>query len=452
MEFLLLVASRLFFVQYRKFGFKGHPLLLQTTSENQYAIQVENLSKCFETNATILTRLKTYLFLGLGLKRLVSKDIHQFWSLREISFAVKKGEAYGIVGRNGAGKSTLLQIIAGTMKPSKGRVFVHGRVNALLELGSGFNPEFTGRENAYLNGSLLGFSKKEISERMEEIIEFSEIGDFIDRPVKTYSSGMFVRLAFSVQALLEPEILIVDEALSVGDVFFVQKCHAKIESLLKSRKITFLFVTHDLAAIEKYCDRALLLEKGQIVLEGNKKDVIAKFYRPDLRITESKNEGFSEILRILGESESVELQSLSCQVDGVEVSKVNIEDVIHLRVCYKFKKGSVNPVFDITFKDTRGVVILCTNNRMLGQELILSMGLDEVCEVSFRFQNFLAAGKYTVSLGVALNSTESGNPPSDVSFEDVYLLEVFDSKNYIPQSFGLIHHKIIMEARNEGRL
>ncbi len=244
------------------------------------AIKVSNLSKVFHSydkpTYRLLELFKPYLLkVSSKFDKQYSKD---FWALKEISFEVKKGEAFGIIGRNGAGKSTLLQIIAGTLTPTTGSIEVNGRVNALLELGSGFNPDFTGRENVFMNGAILGFSQEFIRSKFQEILEFSEIGDFIDQPVKTYSSGMFVRLAFSVQALMEPEILIIDEALAVGDIFFVQKCHAKIDELLSRGNTTFLFVTHDTGAIQKYCDRVLLLHKGVCHSIGEPNITVTKYY------------------------------------------------------------------------------------------------------------------------------------------------------------------------------
>ncbi len=190
-----------------------------------------------------------------------------FWALRDISFTLRRGESLGIVGRNGSGKSTLLQIIAGTLRPSTGAVSVNGRVAALLELGSGFNPDFTGRENVYLNAAVLGLTRCEIDERFDRIAAFADIGDFIDQPVKTYSSGMFVRLAFAVQTTVEPQILIIDEALSVGDVFFQQRCYERMRQLL-DRGVCIILVTHDLAAVQHFCQTCLVLQSGRAAFYG----------------------------------------------------------------------------------------------------------------------------------------------------------------------------------------
>lgn len=200
----------------------------------------------------------------------------EFWPLRNITFDVKKGEAVGIVGRNGAGKSTLLQIIAGVLSPTQGEVQVHGRVAALLELGSGFNPEFTGRENAYLNGSILGLTRKEMDAAMPEIIRFAAIGDFFDQPVKHYSSGMMVRVAFAVQVQLNPDVLIVDEALAVGDALFQKRCYQRIRQL-RDRGVAILFVSHDIESVRTFTDRAILLHHGEVMAAGPSGEVVLAY-------------------------------------------------------------------------------------------------------------------------------------------------------------------------------
>jgi lipopolysaccharide transport system ATP-binding protein len=200
----------------------------------------------------------------------------EFWALRDISFQVEKGEMLGVVGPNGCGKSTLLQIVSGILQPTTGRVVTHGRIAALLELGAGFNPEFSGRENVYLNGEILGLSRAEISKAMPSIEAFAEIGEFIDRPVKEYSSGMYVRLAFSTAIHVDPEILIVDEALAVGDAVFANRCVRKFQEL-RERKITVLFVSHDLGLVKQLSDRAILLLGGRIAAEGAPRDVINRY-------------------------------------------------------------------------------------------------------------------------------------------------------------------------------
>ncbi|EGM6321819.1 ABC transporter ATP-binding protein, partial [Escherichia coli] len=231
------------------------------------SIVVSNVSKCYEMYANPKDRLRQIL------SHSGKKFYKEFWALRDVSFELQRGETVGILGRNGSGKSTLLQIITGTLKPSAGSVETNGIVAALLELGSGFNPEFSGRENIYLNGSILGISHERMESKLAEIIDFADIGEHLDQPVKTYSSGMAVRLAFAVQACIEPEILIVDEALAVGDEKFQRKCYDYIERL-RLNGCSILLVTHSTATIEKFCQRAILLHKGSIHGIGQTKEII----------------------------------------------------------------------------------------------------------------------------------------------------------------------------------
>jgi len=218
---------------------------------------------------------------GSAARRVVSgraaKKYRDFYALRDVSFSIRRGEATAIIGRNGSGKSTLLQLIAGTLMPTSGSVAVTGRVSALLELGSGFNPDFTGRENVYLNGAIYGFTHAEMATRMDEITGFADIGDFIDQPVKTYSSGMMMRLAFAVAVNVQPDVLIIDEALAVGDVFFSQKCFQRIREIVH-RGATLIFVSHDMGAVQSLCDRALLLSGGKLVLDGAPEECVSRYF------------------------------------------------------------------------------------------------------------------------------------------------------------------------------
>lgn len=240
--------------------------IVDSVADANVAIRVANLSKVFQVYDTPGDRLKQFLLPRW--QRLVGLNpgqyFNEFWAVRNLSFTVNRGEVVGIVGRNGAGKSTLLQIISGTLNQSAGEVETHGKIAALLELGSGFNPEFTGRENIYLNGSILGLTKEEIDRRFGEIADFADIGDFLEQPVKTYSSGMYVRLAFAVQACIDPDILIVDEALSVGDIGFQYKCFRRMEALRESGT-TILIVTHATGTVLEYADRCIVLDHGEIM-------------------------------------------------------------------------------------------------------------------------------------------------------------------------------------------
>ena len=223
--------------------------------EKKIAIQVKKLEKAYKLYDKPSDRLRE----SLGLSR--KKRYKEHYALKRVDMTIYQGETVGIIGTNGSGKSTILKIITGVLNPSGGQVSVNGRISALLELGAGFNMEYNGIENVYLNGTMIGFSEKEIEAKMDDILEFADIGDYVYQPVKTYSSGMFVRLAFAVAINIEPEILIVDEALSVGDVFFQAKCYHKFEEFKKMGK-TILFVSHDLSSISKYCDKVVLLNQG----------------------------------------------------------------------------------------------------------------------------------------------------------------------------------------------
>jgi lipopolysaccharide transport system ATP-binding protein len=247
---------------------KGLPM------SSEIAIKVANLSKCYQIYGNPGDRLKQFLFprirrmLGLRDKQY----FREFWALNDVSFEVRKGQTAAIIGRNGSGKSTFLQLICGTLSPTAGTIVTHGRIAALLELGSGFNPEFTGRENVYMNGSVLGLSTLQIDQRFDEIATFADIGEFIDQPVKSYSSGMMVRLAFAVIAHVDADILVVDEALAVGDAFFTQKCMRFLRNFMKEG--TILFVSHDTVAVANLCSHAILLDHGRAVKVGSPKSII----------------------------------------------------------------------------------------------------------------------------------------------------------------------------------
>ncbi|MFZ5735656.1 ABC transporter ATP-binding protein [Rhodopseudomonas palustris] len=251
------------------------------------AIDVRNVSKRYDVYENPRDRLKQIVVPRLlhtaqriGIARQAQPPVYhrEFWALQELSFQVRAGETLGIIGRNGSGKSTLLQIIAGTLVPTHGEVAVSGRVAALLELGSGFNPEFTGRENVLLNARILGLNRDQIAERYDRIAAFADIGDFIDQPVKTYSSGMFVRLAFAVQAHIDASIVIIDEALAVGDVFFRQKCYTRLEEIRLSGAAVLL-VSHAMTDIEQFCDHAILLDHGRMLFAGEAGEAAKRYYQ-----------------------------------------------------------------------------------------------------------------------------------------------------------------------------
>ena len=278
---------------------------------SEVAIKVEGLSKCFEIYEKPRDRLKQfvlpYLYKLLG--KSAKQYFREFWALRDINFQIKKGETVGIVGRNGSGKSTLLQIICGTLSPSTGTVQANGRIAALLELGSGFNPEFTGRENVYLNGAVLGLSRSEIDSRFDAITEFADIGSFIDQPVKAYSSGMVVRLAFAVAINVDPQILVVDEALSVGDELFQRKCFSKIEAI-RSSGATILFVSHSGGTIVELCDRAILLDAGERLATDSPKKIVGR-YQKLLYAPNDKRDAIRAEIRLEDANQQVDSGSLA---------------------------------------------------------------------------------------------------------------------------------------------
>ena len=234
---------------------------------NEIVIKVENISKVYKLYEKPIDRLKE----TIGLSKKVYHTKH--YALENLSFQVEKGETIGIIGTNGSGKSTLLKMITGVLTPTSGNIIVNGKISALLELGAGFNPEYTGIENIYLNGTMMGYKKEEMDDKIESILEFADIGEFINQPVKTYSSGMFSRLAFAVAINVEPDILIVDEALSVGDVFFQAKCYKKFNDFKKQGR-TIIFVSHDMGSIMKYCDKTLLIDRGKFVDMGPSANMI----------------------------------------------------------------------------------------------------------------------------------------------------------------------------------
>ena len=243
-------------------------------NSDEVAIRINNVSKVYKIFDTPGKRFLYHMF--------HTRNGKDFVALDNVSFEVKKGESFGIIGRNGSGKSTMLQILAGIIKASSGEIEIHGKIAALLELGSGFNPESTGYENIYMNAAILGVPKDKIDQKVDQIIEFADIGDFVNQPVKTYSSGMFVRLAFAVAINVDADILLIDEALAVGDVFFRQKCYSKLNQLKEEGK-TIILVSHGMNEVEQFCERALLLNKGQMVELGDSREVVKKYYILDIK-------------------------------------------------------------------------------------------------------------------------------------------------------------------------
>jgi lipopolysaccharide transport system ATP-binding protein len=298
-------------------------------SSSDFAISIQNLSKCYQIYDTPRDRLKQ--FVAPPLRRLIGQQpkqyFREFWALRDVSFDVKKNETVGIIGRNGSGKSTLLQILCGTLAPTVGTVETKGRIAGLLELGSGFNPEFTGRENVYMNASILGLSQAEIEARYDDIAGFADIGDFIDQPVKRYSSGMYVRLAFAVVANVDADILVIDEALAVGDIFFTQKCMRFLRNF-KTRG-TIIFVTHDSGAAVSLCEHAVWLDRGVVQASGAAKSVCEKYLakRYEVAATSSATQSNGEDVASAAErSEQLE-RPLQLQTSGAEKIEMSTRDM-----------------------------------------------------------------------------------------------------------------------------
>ena len=362
------------------------------------AIEVKDVVKIYKLYNKPRDRVKEAF--GFGKKQ--QTKLH--YALNGVSLKIAKGETVGIIGTNGSGKSTILKIITGVLNPTSGEVHVDGRISALLELGAGFNMEYNGIENVYLNGTMMGFSEKEIEEKLPSILEFADIGDYVYQPVKTYSSGMFVRLAFAVAINIEPEILIVDEALSVGDVFFQAKCYRKFEEFKEQGK-TIVFVSHDLSSISKYCDRVFLLNQGNLLGEGKPKEMIDAYKRVLVGQYEDAGEEKAE-----AEAENPSaLEYGNGQAQILEYYMTDDRDVrtcaiikgseftIHMKV--KFTEKIPAPIFAFSIKNVLGVEITGTNT-MIEKAFLEGVEPGQVKEITFTQKMSLQGGEYLLSLGV----------------------------------------------------
>ena len=375
-------------------------------------IRLESLSKKYPIYDSPAHKLLEFLTLRkVRLHR-------EFWALREITLNIHRGDAVGIIGVNGSGKSTLLQIVAGILHQNSGSCHVNGRVAALLELGAGFNPEFTGRENVYMSGAISGFTRKEMEERFSNILEFAEIGDFIEQPVKTYSSGMFVRLAFSVAIHADPDILIVDEALSVGDLIFQHRCINRIRRLQRQGK-TILFVTHDLSALSQFCSRAVLLDHGRKICEGEPEEVASR-YRALVFERESREAGtgagyvevdeesglplISTIPYVhnrFGEGRAEMLGIILHTENGEVVSDVRAGQELNILISVRFKEDVEFPIVGVTIRDRMGTEITATNTSYEGTTLpLLRAGTIITVRLKMKIPR-LRPGSYSISPGVA---------------------------------------------------
>lgn len=370
------------------------------TLERKTAIRVRDLKKVYKLYDKPQDRFKE----AFGLTR---KKAKEHYALKGVNMEIFQGETVGIIGTNGSGKSTILKIITGVLSPTEGEVTVNGRISALLELGAGFNMEYNGIENVYLNGTMMGFSQKEIDEKLPEILKFADIGDYVYQPVKTYSSGMFVRLAFAVAINIEPEILIVDEALSVGDVFFQAKCYHKFEEFKKMGK-TIVFVSHDLSSISKYCDRVYLLNQGSLLGEGSPKEMIDAFKRVLVGQYEI-NEGDEEInslpenvlnpdLLEYGTKQAEITEFYITDEKGIKTTAVikGSEFTIHMKVV--FHERLVAPIFAFSFKNIKGTEITGTNS-MVEKAFLEPVEKGITKEITFTQKMSLQGGEYLLSLG-----------------------------------------------------
>jgi len=378
------------------------------------AIKVDNVSKLYKLYDKPSDRFKE----ALGLTK--EKKYREHYALSDVSFEVKKGETVGIIGTNGSGKSTILKIITGVLNPTGGKVDVSGRISALLELGAGFNMEYTGVENIYLNGTMMGYSKEEVDAKLQMILDFADIGDFVNQPVKTYSSGMFVRLAFAVAINIDPEILIVDEALSVGDVFFQAKCYHKFDEFKNAGK-TILIVSHDLGSIAKYCDRAVLLNKGEKMAEGEPKEII-DLYKQVL-VSQAENRELTDEQPTVSEDDSMDdegrwkdtlmlnpnvLDYGDKQAEIIDFAIIDDKNRItnniqkntdfRIRMKVKFHKDIDEPIFAFTIKDLQGTEVTGTNTMYEQVNFgLVKAGEEKVIEFS---QNMNLQGRnYLLSFG-----------------------------------------------------
>jgi lipopolysaccharide transport system ATP-binding protein len=397
-------------------------------------IQLEAISKCYRIFQNPQDRFKQALldrFHGVLGKKTANQYYREHWALRDVSFELQPGEAVGILGPNGAGKSTLLQIIAGTLEPTSGSVKTSGRITALLELGSGFNPEFTGRENVFLNAQILGMSREEALARFDDIASFADIGDFIDQPVKTYSSGMMMRLAFAVQTAFEPKVLIVDEALSVGDMFFQAKCMARISRLVDNG-VSLLFVSHDLHSIRQVCKRAVLIDWGQVIEIGDARSVSDRYskmiletyniQRDEVVIVESvetaskpsltgyvgadaacpyPNEAF-ELRAAVNRSGSFDARIISVMIlkDAVPSQIIDFDDEVEIIAYVRFFKSMKWVSFGMQFRTLQGTNVCYFDTRLGGQferEYEAEKNYSFSCRLRVRMQH----GDYIIACGLS---------------------------------------------------
>lgn len=408
---------------------------------SEIAINVNDVTKLYKLYDKPSDRFKE----SLGLTK--TKRYKEHYALHNLSFSVNKGECVGIIGTNGAGKSTILKIITGVLNPTEGNVDINGRISALLELGAGFNSEYTGLENVYLNGTMIGFTREEIDQKLDEILSFADIGEFINQPVKTYSSGMFVRLAFAVAINIDPEILIVDEALSVGDVFFQAKCFHKFEEFKKMGK-TIVFVSHDLGSVNKYCDRVVLLDKGRKYSEGNPKEMIdlyKKIMATGGTATEEKPEDIEEVVidnTEIWKSKMVENPNCSVYGNGwadiidycITNEQGQITNILSkgekfsVKLKVRFNHDISDPIMAFTIRDKQGTEIAGTNT-MYEDISTGDVREGDVRVVTFTQNMDLRGGEYLLCLGCT--GFVDGNFEVYNRLYEACMFQVLSSKNLV---------------------
>ena len=425
--------------------------------QSNLAINVCDVTKIYRLYDKPIDRLKESI-------SLTHKKYHkEFFALDKISFSVEKGSTVGIIGTNGSGKSTILKIITGVLNPTTGSVEVDGNISALLELGAGFNMDYTGIENIYMNGTMMGFSREQMEAKLPEILEFADIGDFVYQPVKTYSSGMFVRLAFALAINVEPEILIVDEALSVGDVFFQAKCYRRMEEIRKTGT-TILMVTHDMGSVIKYCDKVILLNKGEVLAEGPAGEMVDLYKKilagrmDDLEADLAKrlDSNFSDMMELnndINKTHAKEYHGLMKEKISINPNKTEYGDgraeiydlglldskgeltnlllkgeEFTIREKIRFNANIESPIFTFTIKDKKGTELSGTNTMFEGVEVKPVKPGDEAV-VEFKQKMTLQGGEYLLSM--SCTGFENGTHVVYHRLYDVTFITVISNKNTV---------------------
>lgn len=394
------------------------------SEQSRAVVEAQGLSKSYR----IYAKPRDRLWQGLGLSR--DPLYREFWALKDVSFELSRGETLGVVGRNGSGKSTLLQLICNTLQPTAGSVKVQGRIGALLELGSGFNPEFTGLENVALNGALLGLSQEQIKDRLPSILDFAEIGDFANQPVKTYSSGMAVRLAFAVQAHVEPDILVVDEALAVGDERFQKKCYARLNQL-KANGTSILLVSHTASHILQHCDRALLLHQGELQLNDQPRQVMRAYQR--LCNTDTANSAGVLPAQQHYPQRGVGIQQVQLiDQQGEACQQLHQGEAFCVQVHYRFHQDLSELEFGCTISNHTGLPISGQLFPITAQSSIISARAGENHTLRFHFRGGLLPGVYFITTGL----WQAGEPEKFLHrAADVIQFRVL--KDPLQRSYGL---------------